>query len=122
MLCVCAILTIHAISILSSMRQALLIIGATIDANNKENSINKWQKESQSIPFTGSVMVVELLCPAQLKSTDSKCVVVGSTAQSSDGGSGGGDVTLFRRTHKPSWTGHFYMYLIVGVACITTPL
>ena len=55
-----------------------------------------------------------------VESTESKSVVVGSTAQSSDGGSGGGDVTLFRRTHKPSWIGH--LHLIVGVACITTPL
>ena len=64
---VLGVLTIHAISILSSMRQALLIIGAIIDANNKENSINKWQKGPQSIPSTGSIMVVVFPCSAQLK-------------------------------------------------------
>ena len=58
------------------------------------------KKESQSIPSTGSVMVVVFPCPAQLKAlNDSKCVVVSSTAQSSDGGSGGGDVTLLSRRH-----------------------
>ena len=62
------VLTIHAISILSSIGQALLIIGTIIiDANNKVNSINIWQKDLQPIPSTGSVMVVVFPCPAQLK-------------------------------------------------------